>query len=153
MKRSTPVLAVSLLLATVALTGCGSSGNGKPKAKASVSPVTVLKRCLRAQGYTVEPESPEDVHTAPRRFAFVSVWNLVQPANFTLALTISKSTHGAAEAVVWTRAENAKIGKGVVRAPVVQFGKIDLLWTAVPNARDVREVDGCVRPGARALDQ
>jgi len=38
---------------------------------------------------------------------------------------------------VWTRGLNKRLGKGVVAAPVVRFGRIDVLWTAEPNARDV----------------
>ncbi len=51
--------------------------------------------CLGRNGYQVTPESPGDVETAPARFEFTTVWNLLNPSRVALALTFSKSTRGA----------------------------------------------------------
>jgi len=146
MTRRAAVLATTtLLLATTVVAGCGSSGKHGGNGVA----IAALRTCLRSHGYSVEQETAQDVGTAPSRFEFVTIWNLVNPNNrVALALTISRSTVGAAQAAAWTRTENKKIGKGVVKAPVVRFGRIDVLWTAEPGALDVRDIYGCVRPRA-----
>jgi hypothetical protein len=100
---------------------------------------------LRKNGYTVTPESAADVGTAPRRFEFIAVWNLLNPSRVALALTFSRDTGGAEQATAWTRRENSKIGRGAVIAPVVRIGRIDVLWTAKPGVHDVKDVYGCVR--------
>ncbi len=94
------------------------------------------------------PESPADVATAPARFEFTGVWNLLNPARVALALTFSRNTAGAQQAVAWTRRTNAKIGKGAVSAPVVRIGKVAALWTAEPPVRDATDVYGCIRRAA-----
>jgi hypothetical protein len=104
-----------------------------------------LRRCFRRRGYRVTPDSAAALKTAPRRFEFVTVWNLVNPNRLALAVTISRSTAGAKRAAVWTRKLNNKIGKGAVKAPVVQFGKIDVLWTDEPDPPDRTNIYGCVR--------
>lgn len=96
----------------------------------------------------VTPESAADVATAPRRFGFTAVWNLLNPARVALALTFSRDSGGAQEAVVWTRRENKRLGRGAVKAPVVRIGKIDALWTATPPVRDTKDVYGCIRRSA-----
>ena len=73
------------------------------------------------------------------------MWNLLNPDRVALALTISKSPVGAKRAEVWTRKANARIGKGVVRAPVVRFGRINVLWTTDPDKIDKDAIYGCVR--------
>ncbi len=104
--------------------------------------------CLSKKGYTVTPESPADVATAPRRFEFTSVWNVLNPSRVALALTFSRNLDGAKQAATWTRRENAKLGRGAVKAPVVRIGKIDALWTAPPGVRDAKDVYGCIRKPA-----
>lgn len=103
--------------------------------------------CLGRNGYQVTPESPGDVETAPARFEFTTVWNLLNPSRVALALTFSKSTRGAERAAAWTRRENTKLGRGAVKAPVVRIGRIDALWTATPGAREAKDVYGCIRRG------
>jgi hypothetical protein len=107
-----------------------------------------MRLCLRHHGYAVSPESAATRGTAPSRFEFVSVWNVLNPNRIALAITISRTPTGAARAVAWTRASNKKVGKGVVRAPVVQFGRIAVLWTADPGKADKKGVYGCVRASA-----
>jgi hypothetical protein len=107
-----------------------------------------LQACLRRHGYKVSAESAAIRGSAPRRFEFVSVWNLLNPNRIALTLAISRTATGAARAAVWTRKANARIGKGVVRAPVAQFGRIDVLWTAAPARRDTSAIYGCVRRSA-----
>lgn len=101
--------------------------------------------CLQKHGYAATPESPGDVETAPRRFEFTAVWNVLNPSRVALALTFSRSTGGAAQAVTWTRDENRKLAKGALSAPVVRIGKIDVLWTSKPGARNMHDVYGCIR--------
>ncbi len=126
--------------------GCGSSGHGTATTTTTTRPPTPsLKACLQSHGYAVTPESPADVATAPRRFDFTAVWNLLNPSRIALALTFSRSTAGAKQAVAWTRRTNAKLGKGAVHAPVVRLGRIAALWTADPPARDANDVYGCIR--------
>ena len=91
------------------------------------------------------PESAADVGTAPRRFEFTAVWNVLNPSRIALALTFSRDTAGAELATAWTRRENTKIGKGAVSAPVVRIGRINVLWTAKPGVHDVEDIYGCVR--------
>ena len=125
----------------VAAAGCGSSGK---EAKAP-SPIQAMRLCLRHHGYAVSPESAAVRGTAPRNFEFVTVWDVLNPDRVALTLTVSRSPAGAARAVAWTRKSNAKVGKGVVRAPVVQFGRVAVLWTADPRPVDKSEVYGCVK--------
>jgi hypothetical protein len=133
---------VSLL--AVGAAGCGSSSkhaHTTTKAAGTQS----LRLCLRHQGYAISPESARVRGTAPREFEFLAVWNLLNPDRVALALTISKSADGARRAAAWTRRSNAKIGKGVVHAPVVRFGRINVLWTTDPDAADKNAIYGCVR--------
>jgi hypothetical protein len=125
--------------------GCGSSGPGTTTSRRGSATLGPLKTCLRSKGYTVAPESVADVRTAPRRFKFTAVWNLLNSSRVALALTFSSDPAGAEQAAVWTRHEDAKIGRGVVIAPVVRIGRIDVLWTASPGGGDVKDVYGCVR--------
>jgi hypothetical protein len=143
-----------LVLVAAGAAGCGSQGKSSTgssstttTAQVSGVPVASVKKCLRSHGYTVSPESAKDIGTAPDNFEFVAVWNLLNPGNVALALTISKSTAGATRAAVWTRAENTKLGKGVVGAPVFRIGRVDLLWTSPPSHGVLAVVTGCVRPG------
>jgi len=136
-------LAACALVAGVA--GCGSSGTKKQPPRAAPSATTVLRSCLHRHGYSVSPEPAEKRRTAPARFEFSAVWNVLNPNRIALAMTISRTTGGAQRAAVWTRHLNAKIGKGVVKAPVVRFGRIDVLWTAEPGPADTSAVYGCVR--------
>ncbi len=99
-----------------------------------------MRLCLRHHGYAISPESATVRRTAPGRFQFVSVWNVLNPNRVALTITISRTTTGATRAAVWTRRANARIGKGVVRAPVLQFGRVEVLWTADPGAADKSEV-------------
>ena len=112
------------------------------------SPPLSLRMCLRKHGYSVSPESVGDLGTAPRRFDFVAIWQVLNPARVALALTFSSDTAGAKRAATWTRRENAKVGRGAVIAPVVRIGKIDVLWTATPGVGNVNAVYGCVRRNA-----
>ena len=98
----------------VSAAGCGSSGHGTTTAARSASPLAPLKTCLRRKGYSVTNESAADVRTAPRRFEFTAVWNLLNPSRVALALTFSRDTGGAKQALAWTRATNKRIGKGAV---------------------------------------
>jgi hypothetical protein len=104
-----------------------------------------LRQCFRRRGYGVTPDSASALKTAPRRFEFVTVWNLVNPDRVALAVAISRSESGAKQAAVWTRKLNAKLGKGAVKAPVVRFGKVDVLWTDEPDPPDKANIYGCVR--------
>jgi hypothetical protein len=104
-----------------------------------------LKTCLQRNGYELTPESPADVATAPRRFEFTAVWDVLNPSRVALALTFSRNTDGAEQAAVWTRRTNSKLARGAVSAPVVRIGKIDVLWTSKPGARNMNDVYGCIR--------
>jgi hypothetical protein len=101
--------------------------------------------CLERVGYNVIPESPADVETGLPRFEFTAVWNLQNPSRVTLAVTFSRSTRGAEQTAIWTRREDSKIGHGVVAAPIVRIGKLNVLWTAKPRVRDAQHVYGCIR--------
>lgn len=152
MNRSAGALGLVCILA-VGAAGCGSSGRGTTTtttttAARNATPHGSLQACLTRKGYVVTPESPGEVETAPDRFGFTAVWNVLNPSRVALALTFSRDTDGARQAAAWTRRENSKLGRGAVKAPVVQFGKIDALWTATPGARDAREVYGCIRQPA-----
>ena len=136
-----PLLACLL---AAAASGCGSSS--KPVPTSPEATLLPMRLCLRHHGYSVTPESASVMRTAPASFEFVAVWDLLNPARVAVTLTVSRSAAGAARVAVWTRRENAKIGKGVVVAPVVQLGRIDLLWTAKPGRGDTSGVDVCVRP-------
>jgi hypothetical protein len=142
------VVAVALLFVLVACAaGCGSSG---PKAAAKTGQTVaarrlVLRLCLRKHGYAVSPEPASDLATAPRRFEFVSIWNVLNPNRVALALTFSSDLSGAEQAVVWTQHENAQLGRGAVAAPVVRIGKVNVLWTAKPDPVDVKGIYPCVR--------
>lgn len=132
----------------VGVAGCGSSGRGATTSARRATPFGPLKTCLRRNGYTLAPESAADVRTAPRRFEFTAVWNVLNPSRVALALTFSRDTGGAEQAAAWTRRENSKVGRGAVSAPVVRIGRIDVLWTANPGVRDAKDVYSCIRrPG------
>ncbi len=131
-------------LLAVSAAGCGSSHPATTTVR-HAAPYAQLKSCLRGKGYAVTPESAADVRTAPRRFEFTAVWNLLNMSRVALALTFSRDTGGAEQASSWTRRENAKLGRGAVAAPVVRFGRIDVLWTATPGAHDLKDIYGCVR--------
>lgn len=141
------VAAAFFSVLAVGAAGCGSSKKPAETAATtrSASPVASLRSCLSRHGYQVTPETAEVRGTAPDRFEFLSVWNLLNPERIALAVTISKTPAGAARAAAWTRQENEKLGKGVVHAPAVQFGRIDVLWTAAPNRADRNDIYGCVR--------
>jgi hypothetical protein len=151
MSRRAAAVGLFCLLAAGAA-GCGSSGHGTTRTTTSTTrratTAAALKACLQKRGYAITPESPADVATAPARFEFTGVWNLLNPARVALALTFSRSTAGAKQAVAWTRRTNARIGKGAVKAPVVRIGTIAALWTADPPARDAKDVYGCIRRSA-----
>jgi hypothetical protein len=89
-----------------------------------------MRLCLRHHGYAISPESTAVRATAPRRFEFVSVWNLLNLNRVALALTISRTA------------------KGAERAPVVRIGRFDALWTADPGPADKADVYGCMRAAA-----
>ncbi len=107
-----------------------------------------MRSCFSRRGYRTTADSAKALATAPSRFQFVTVWNLLNPNRVALAITISRSVVGAKRAAVWTRAEDAKLGKGVVKATVTRFGKIDVLWTVEPGHADTTAIYGCVRPAA-----
>jgi hypothetical protein len=137
-------VALGCLLA-VSAAGCGSSGHPTTTSTTAASPVVRLKTCLRRNGYTLAPESAADVRTAPRRFEFTAVWNVINPSRVALALTFSKNTVGAEKAAAWTRSTNSKLARGALSAPVVRIGKIDVLWTSKPGTRNMNDVYGCIR--------
>jgi hypothetical protein len=132
-------------LLAVSAAGCGSSGHGATTSTQAVAPLVSLKSCLQRDGYTLTPESAADLGTAPRRFEFTAVWDVLNPSRVALALTFSRNTAGAKRAVVWTRRTNAKLARGAVSAPVVRIGKVDILWTSKPGARNMKDVYGCIR--------
>jgi hypothetical protein len=101
--------------------------------------------CFRHQGYAVSPESATTRATAPRRFEFYAIWNLLNPDRIALALTFSRTPAGAQLANVWTQKTNDRISKGKVHAPVVRLGRINVLWTTDPDPRDTKAIYGCVR--------
>jgi hypothetical protein len=143
------ILVLACLL-TGSLAGCGSSGNHTTTTSAvAKSPLPSLKSCFEKRGYTVDVESPQVRGTAPKEFEFVAVWNLVNPdptrKRIALAITVSKTRDGAARAAAWLRKTNKRIAKGVVRAPVVQFDKLNVLWTTDPATGDTHDIYGCVR--------
>jgi hypothetical protein len=141
------MIALASLLALSAA-GCGSSSPQATTTVRHAAPYAQLKTCLRGKGYAVTPESAADVRTAPRRFEFTAVWNLLDISRVALALTFSRDTGGAEQASVWTRNENAKLGRGAVHAPVVRFGLIDVLWTTTPGSHDLKAIYGCIRAQA-----
>ncbi len=136
--------AVLVCLLAIGAAGCGSSSKHAQKPPPSAG-YQSLRLCLRHHGYAVTPESARVRATAPRNFEFLAVWQLLNPDRIALALTISKSEDGAKRANAWTNKSNAKIGKGVVHAPVVRFGRINVLWTNDPDAADKNAIYGCVR--------
>jgi len=145
-RRASAAVLICLLAAAAA--GCGASSPKQAKAPTTTAKAVALapiRSCLSRRNYNIQPDSLSALETAPRRFQFVTVWNLVNPNRVALALTISRTAEGAARAAAWTRRENRKIGKGVVAAPVVRFGRIDVLWTAKPDPPDVRNIYPCVR--------
>jgi hypothetical protein len=145
MGRRVALTVVACALALLAA-ACGSSG--RPSTVTSgraASPLEELRMCLRQHGYAISPESSAVRATAPRRFDFVAVWNLLNPSRVALALTFSRDPAGAERAAAWTRRENAKIGRGSVLAPVVRIGSVDVLWTAAPGRHEMNDVYGCVR--------
>jgi hypothetical protein len=142
------VLTVSACLLAVCAAGCGSSGPGSTVTSKGAAPSASLRLCLRHHGYSISPESLADLGTAPRRFDFIAIWQVLNPSRVALALTFSRDTAGAKRAAAWTRRENAKVGRGVVLAPVVRIGKIDVLWTATPGVDNINAVYGCVRQNA-----
>ncbi len=157
MSRRFAALALVCLFA-VSAAGCGSSHHAaKPPAPKAPAPKTPapkpapfasLESCLEHHGYGVTPESPGDVATAPARFRFTDVWNVVNPSRVTFALTFSRSLSGAKQAAAWTRRTNAKMGRSLVAAPVVRIGRIDVLWTATPGPPNTTDVYGCIRQKA-----
>jgi hypothetical protein len=148
--RRIACLAVLACLLAVGLAACGSSG----KKAAAPSPYTALRLCLRQRGYAITPESATVRATAPKRFEFETIWNLLNPdlnaRRIALALAISRSEAGAQKAAVWTRDLNKKLGKGVVHAPVKRIGRVDVLWTAEPRSDEAKDVYRCVRSSAFA---
>lgn len=145
--RARAIGATLICVLATAAAGCGSSPpkSAQTVSKPRVSTLSRVRSCVQRRGYIVTPDTPAALQTAPRRFEFVAVWNLARPQRIPVAVTFSRNVGGASLAATWTRAENKKLGKGVVDAPVVRFGKIDVLWTAEPGARQVREIYGCVR--------
>jgi hypothetical protein len=149
MSRTVAAVALVCLLA-VSMAGCGSSHQAakapapKPPAP-KPAPFALLESCLESHGYAVTPESPAEVETAPARFQFTGVWNVVNPSRVTFALTFSRKLSGAKQAVAWTRRTNAKVGRSVVAAPVVRIGLIDVLWTATPGIANTTDVYNCIR--------
>lgn len=140
---------VTCCVLAVCAAGCGSQGHERTVSSGSVTSARLsLRLCLRKNGYAVSPESVADIGTAPRRFEFVAIWNVLHPSRVALALTFSRDTAGAERAAAWTRHENAALGRGAVAAPVVRIGKIDVLWTAQPGVHDVSGVYACVREDA-----
>jgi hypothetical protein len=131
------------------LAGCGSSGKHATTSAVAKSPLPSLKSCFQRRGYTVDVESAQVRRTAPKEFEFVAVWNLVNPSpnrkRIALAITVSRTHAGAARAAAWLRKTNKRIGKGVVHAPVVQFDKLNVLWTTDPDSADTHDIYGCVR--------
>ena len=148
MSRTFAAVALACLLA-VSAAGCGSSHHAAkppaPKLAPKPAPFASLESCLEGNGYAVTPESPAEVATAPARFQFTGVWNVVNPSRVTFALTFSRDLAGAKQAAVWTRNTNAKLGRSVVPAPVVRIGRIDVLWTATPGLANTGDVYGCIR--------
>jgi hypothetical protein len=142
------VVVLACLLAAGAA-GCGSSGKPSPPKPGSAKALLPVRLCLRHNGYAVTPESAKIRRTAPKSFEFLAIWGLLNPARVALTVTFSKSEAGATRAQAWLRKENAKVGRGVVHAPVARFGKVDVLWTAQPSAADMKGIYGCVR-GTRA---
>lgn len=145
--RGVTAVMLACVLASL-LSGCGSSAKPATSTQAAASRLLPLRLCFRQHGYSVAPDSATALHTAPRTFEFVAVWNLLNPNGVAVTVTISRSIDGAARAAAWTRQENAKLGKGVVTAPVVQYGRIDVLWTAAPERRDTSGIYPCVRTRA-----
>ena|ERR1700722_19410764 len=149
MGRTFAAVALVCLLA-VSAAGCGSSHHAakppapKPPAP-KPAPFASLESCLESHGYAVTPESPGDVATAPARFQFTGVWNVVNPNRVTFALTFSRDLTGARQAAVWTRETNVKMGRSLVAAPVVRIGLLDVLWTATPGVANTTAVYGCIR--------
>ena len=136
--------------------GCGSSSHGSAQSTTQTtthatqaSKLAALEYCLRQNGYVVTPDSPAALRTAPRRFEFIAVWNLSNPNRVPVAVAISRSLAGATRAAKWTRTFNVKLGRGTVKAPVVQLDKIDVLWTMEPRPPDRRNVYSCVIKSAR----
>jgi hypothetical protein len=129
--------------------GCGSSPKPKqPSPHANATSLLPMRVCLRHKGYSVSPDSASALATAPSRFDFIAVWNVLNPNGVALAVAISRTVGGATRAATWTREENKRIGKGVVDAPVVRFGRIDVLWTTGPRPRDTKAVYSCVKPSS-----
>ena len=154
-RRSLGVALVFVLAAVSA--GCGSSSHGSARTTTQTtathateaSKLAALEYCLRQNGYIVTPDSPAALKTAPRRFEFIAVWNLQNPNRVPVSVAISRSLAGATRAAKWTRKFNAKLGRGAVKAPVVQLDTIDVLWTMEPRPPDRRNVYSCVIRSAR----
>ncbi|HWB22325.1 MAG TPA: hypothetical protein VG652_05515 [Gaiellaceae bacterium] len=140
-------IALACLLAAIAA-GCGSSAKRATTTTRPLSASSRLRSCLQKDGYAASPETAADVRTAPRRFEFDAVWNVINPTRVALALTFSRNVIGAERAAAWTRRTNAKLAKGALSAPVVRIGKIDVLWTSKPGARNRNDVYGCIRQSA-----
>jgi hypothetical protein len=143
-RNAVPALLACLLAG--ALAGCGSAHKHALSPQAAA--LMTVRLCFRHQGYSVAPESTKVRGTAPRRFEFTAVWNLLDPDRIALAVTFSKSAAGAAQAAAYTRKLNAKLSKGSLKTPVVQFGRIDVLWTSEPGRASRHAIYGCVRPAA-----
>jgi hypothetical protein len=148
--RRVSILFLLLCVVAALLAGCGSSGRHPTTTSAvTKSPLPSLKSCFEKRGYTVAVESAQVRRTAPKEFEFVAVWNLVNPdlnrKRVALAITVSRTRAGASRAAAWLRKTNKRISKGVVRAPVVQFDKLNVLWTTDPATGDTHDIYGCVR--------
>jgi hypothetical protein len=133
---------LALVLSVCLLAGCGSS---KHASSPTTTALNSLRLCLHHQGYAASPESPSVRRTAPARFQFFAIWNLLNPNRVALAMTFSRTQAGAKAANVWTQKTNDKIGKGKFHAPVVRFGRINVLWTTEPDPADTKAIYGCVR--------
>jgi hypothetical protein len=141
------VVALLVCLLGAGVAGCGSSGKHPTTTAVARSTLPTLKSCFERRGYNVAVESAQVRGTAPKAFEFVAVWNLVNPngKRIALAITVSRTRAGAARAAAWLRKTNKRIAKGAVNAPVVQFDKLNVLWTTDPDPRDTRDIYGCVR--------
>jgi hypothetical protein len=142
------VIPLLVCLLAISAAGCGSSAKHVATVSAQQTVLRTMEKCLRRHGYQIHAEEPNVRRTAPKNFEFVAVWNLLNPNRIALAVTISRTPDGAARAAAWLRKTNKKIAKGAVHAPVAQFGRIDVLWTAQPNRGDMQAIYPCVRPSA-----
>jgi hypothetical protein len=149
-RRVASVVVVGLLVLVVA--ACGPTTHKSvqvvDKRAAEVAALLPTRLCFRKHGYSVTPDSATALKTASPRFDFLTVWNLLNPNRVALAVTFSRSLDGAKRAEKWVRRFNKKLSKGKVDAPVVRFGKVNVLWTAKPDPPDTRNIYGCIRQSA-----